>query len=169
MRKKRRSTHFGGPRMRPPDPDDADRMTAGVLRSMQLAGYDYPIRKLRRVGDVCCVTLSPQVRQSLQLERGDWLVFGSTSWRGVAGFVRVTAEQYEVISPNGRKEFRKLARKVLGRDGSLVIGIPPAIREILSAEAGDSLMFDIVPGRSMIIVAAIKGGGQERANRRPGG
>ncbi|GAI00591.1 unnamed protein product, partial [marine sediment metagenome] len=105
--------------MRPEDPADSDRIAAGVLQSMQLTGHDYPIRKLRRSGGVSCVTLPLQVRNLLALERGDWLAFGATPWRGLAAFVKVSARQYDCIAADGRKEFRKLARKVQSGDGSV--------------------------------------------------
>lgn len=154
--------------MRPYDPDDRARMAAGVYKSLQQKGYEYPVRPLRKKKDGCCVTLPLQVRNYLALEYGDWLAFGSTPCRGLVGFVRVTAEQYEAIAADGCKEFRKLARKILDREGSLVVRIPPAIRKILAAEIGDSLIFDIAPGRDTVIVAAIKGGGESAGSRRTG-
>jgi len=168
MHQKRFSSHLGGPRMRPQDPDDLDKIATGVLRSMQLSGYDYPIRKLRRAGDIRCVTLPLQVRNYFKLKGGDWLVFGSTRWPGVAAVVRVTADQYECIAADGRKEFRKLARKVQGKKGGVTIAVPAAVREILSAEVGDFLMFGLAPRASMVTIAAIKGGGDSAGSRRTG-
>ncbi|GAJ05995.1 unnamed protein product, partial [marine sediment metagenome] len=84
--------------MRPYDPADVDKIAAGVLKSMQLAGYDYPIRKLRRSADQDCVTLPLQVRGFLQVKRGDWLIFGATLWPGVAAFVKVSDEQYRSMT-----------------------------------------------------------------------
>jgi antitoxin component of MazEF toxin-antitoxin module len=52
--------------------------------------------------------------------------------------------------------------------GSLVVRIPPVIRKILSAELGDSLIFDIAPGRDTVIVAAIKGSCDSAGSRRSG-
>lgn len=154
--------------MRPYDSDDRAKMAAGVYKSLQQKGYEYPVRQLRHRNDSYCVTLPMQVRNYLGLEYGDWLAFGSTPCCGLAGFVRVTAAQFEAIAADGRKEFRKLARKIMNNDGSLVIRIPPAIRKILSAEVGDSLIFDIAPGRDTVIVAAIKGGGDSAGSRRSG-
>ncbi len=154
--------------MRPYDLDDRAKMAAGVYKSLQQKGYEYPVRPLRHHKDGYCVTLPMQVRNYLGLEYGDWLTFGSTPCRGLAGFVRVTAEQFEAIAADGHKEFRKLARKIMNRDGSLVVRIPPVIRKILSAEVGDSLIFDIAPGRDTVIVAAIKGGGESAGVRRTG-
>ncbi|GAI70977.1 unnamed protein product [marine sediment metagenome] len=154
--------------MRPQDPDDLNKIATGALRSMELSGYDYPIRKLRRSGDVCCVTLPLQVRGFLELRGGDWLTFGSTRWSGVVAFVKVTADQYECIAADGRKDFRKLARKVQGKKGGVRVSVPPAIREILSAKVGDFLMFGLGPRASMITIAAIKGGGDSAGSRRTG-
>lgn len=154
--------------MRPYDSDDRVKMAAGVYKSLQQQGYEYPVRLLRHHKDSYCVTLPMQVRNYLGLEYGDWLAFGSTPCRGLVGFVRVTAEQYEAIAADGRKEFRKLARKIMNNRGSLVIRIPPVIRKILSAELGDSLIFDIAPGRGQVIVAAIKGSADSAGGRRTG-
>ncbi len=154
--------------MRPKDPSDADKISAGVLRSMQLAGYDYPVRKLRRSAGVRCVTLPLQVRGFLALERGDWLAFGETPWRGVAAFVKVTAEQYDCIAADGRKEFRKLARKVQARKGGLRVTIPPAICKLFSAEPGDLLHFSPRFEQSVVDVSAVKGGGESAGSRRTG-
>ena len=56
--------------MRPEDPADSFKMAAGVLCGMRLAGYDYPIRKLRTGRDGCHVTLPLQVRNFLAIEWG---------------------------------------------------------------------------------------------------
>ncbi len=168
MRQKRRRTHPAGPRVRPYDPVDVDKIAAGIERGMQLAGYDYPVRKLSRRGNSTGVTLPLQVRNYLELESGDWLSFNSTPWPGVAAFLRVIAEQYETITADGRKEFRKLARKIPNRKGQMFVTIPSAIRKILSAELGDSLMFAIAPGRDRVIVSAIKAGGESAGCRRTG-
>ena len=168
MRQKRRRTHPAGPRVRPYDPADVDKMAAGVERGMQLAGYDYPVRKLRKTEAGCCVTLPLQVRGFLALERGDWLAFGSTPWRGLAVFVRVTTKQYEAIAADGRKEFRKLARKIPKGKGPMFVRIPLAIRKILSAEVGDFLIFGLTPADGVISLCAIKGGGDSAGSRRTG-
>ncbi|GAJ20332.1 unnamed protein product, partial [marine sediment metagenome] len=118
--------------MRPEDPSDADRISAGVLKGMQLAGYDYPVRKLRRSGDVCCVTLPLQVRGFLALERGDWLLFGECSWPGLVAFFKVSPERYQALMTDERKELQRSARKVRKRKGTLLVTIPPAICKILS-------------------------------------
>lgn len=168
MRQKRFSSHAGGPRMRPQDPDDLDKIATGALRGMELSGYDYPIRRLRRAGDMNCVTLPLQVRNYFKLKGGDWLVFGCTRWPGVAAFVRVTPDQYECIAADGRKEFRKLARKVQNRRRGVSVSVPPAICKILIAEVGDSLMFGLAPRANMVTIAAIKGGGDSAGSRRTG-
>ncbi|GAJ09893.1 unnamed protein product [marine sediment metagenome] len=56
----------------------------------------------------------------------------------------------------------------MNNDGSLVVRIPPPIRKILSAEVGDSLIFDIAPGRDTVVVAVIKVGGDSAGSRRTG-
>ncbi|MBA7606371.1 hypothetical protein ES703_13519 [subsurface metagenome] len=154
--------------MRPYDPDDRARMAAGIYKSLRQKAYEYPVRPLRKSKDGHCVTLPLQVRNYLELEYGDWLAFGSTPCPGLAGFVRVSAEQFETIAADGLKEFRKLARKIMDREGSLFVRIPPAIRKIISAEVGDSLIFDIAPGQGKVVVAAIKGGGESAGCRRTG-
>ncbi len=154
--------------MRPKDPADRDKIASGVLRSMELGGYDYPVRRLRRSGGASCATLPPQVRNSLALERGDWLVFGETPWSGLAAFVKVTADQYEAIAADGRKEFRELARKVQSGKRGLFVRIPQAACEILSADTGDIVIFGIAPGRATVSLAAIKGGDGSAGGRRSG-
>ena len=168
MRQKRRRTHAAGPQVRPYDPADVDKIAAGVLKSMQLAGYDYPVRKLRKTKAGCCVTLPLQVRNYLGLEYGDWLAFGSTPCRGLAGFVRVSAAQFEAIAADGHKEFRKLARKIPKGKGPMFVRIPLAIRKILSAEVGDFLIFGLTPVDGVISICAIKGGGDSPGCRRTG-
>ncbi len=168
MRQKRRPAHPGGPRMRPYDPDDIGRIEAGSLRGMQLAGYDYPVRMLRRSGDKNCVTLPLQVRRSLDAKRGDWLVFGETPWRGVAAFVKVSAEQYERIAPDGRKGFQRLARKIQSSKGTLSVTVPCVICCLLSADTGDFLIFGLTPLPGVISVAVVKGGGESTGSRRSG-
>ncbi|MBA7663515.1 hypothetical protein ES703_71560 [subsurface metagenome] len=152
--------------MRPEDPSDTDKIAAGVLLSIHLAGYDYPIRRLRRHSDTNCVTLPLQVRGFLALERGDWLAFGATPWPGVAAFLVVTAKQAQALTAAGLKEFRKLARKVQGGHGLVFVNIPPRICEILSAEIGDFLYFGRAPQRRIINICVIKGGGESAGSRR---
>jgi hypothetical protein len=135
---------------------------------MQLAGYDYPVRRLRRCGDSCCVTLPLQVRGFLAVKRGDWLAFGATPWRGVAAFLAVTDEQYQAIAAEGRQDFRRLARKVQSGSGSVFVNIPQGICEILAAEIGNFLMFGISPWPNMITLAVVKGGGESTGSRRSG-
>lgn len=154
--------------MRPEDPAEVERMAAGVLCSMRLAGYDYPVRRLRRSRDSTCVTLPLQVRNFLALERGDWLVFGETPWRGVAAFAKVSDEQYQLITADGRKEFRKLARKIQGTGRMVFVVIPPAICKLLSAEVWDPLIFGLAPRPGMITIAVVKGGGDSTGSRRSG-
>lgn len=154
--------------MRPEDPSDADKISAGVLKSLQLAGYDYPVRKLRRVGDVLCVTLPLQVRSFLDLEFGDWLLFGEGSWPGLVAFFKITAERYQALTTAEHKEVTPIARKVQKRKATMLVTIPPAICKKLSAEVGDNLIFDLAPRRGSVIVAALKVGGDSAGNRRPG-
>ncbi|GAI64592.1 unnamed protein product [marine sediment metagenome] len=145
--------------MRPQESDDLDKIADGVLRSMQLSGYDYPIRKLCRSGTIRCVTLPMQVRNYLELENGDWVVFGSTRWSGVVTFTKLTADRYDCIAGLGGRDSLKLARKVQGRKCGVRIVVPPAICRMLSADVGDSLMFGLAPRANMITIAVIKGGG----------
>lgn len=154
--------------MRPEDLSAVDKIAVGLLRSMQLTGYDYPVRKLRRSGDVCCVTLPLQVRGFLALEPGVWLLFGESSWPGLVAFFKVTPERYQALMTDDCKEIRQSARKVQKRKGTLLVTIPPAICKILSAEPGDNLIFGLAPRRNMVTVAALKGGGDSAGSRRPG-
>lgn len=154
--------------MRPADAEDAARVGAGALRGMQLSGYDYPIRRLRRAGGAACVTLPPQVRNFLELERGDWLVFGPTTWPGLAAFCKVSADRQEALTAYGRKEFRRSARRVQGRKGMMFVNISQATCEILSAEAGDLLIFGLTPVAGTVGVCAIKGGGESAGRSRMG-
>ncbi len=166
MRPKRSCKYPGGPRMRPEVAANSDRIAAGVLRSMQLAGYDYPIRKLRRSGDKTCVTLPLQVRGFLALERGDWLIFGATLWPGVAGVVRVSDRQYQSMTDTDRAAARLTARKVQARKAALFVNIPQAICEILSAEIGDFIYFGIRSLQRVVNICAVKGGGDSTGCRR---
>ncbi|MBA7474434.1 hypothetical protein ES707_09786 [subsurface metagenome] len=150
------------------DLSDVDKITVGLLRSMQLTGSDYPVRKLRRSGGVRCVTLPLQVRGFLALERGDWLLFGECTWPGLVAFFKVTPERYRALMADDCKEIRQSARKVQKRKGTLLVTISPRICEILSADAGDNLIFGLAPQRNMVTVAALKGGGGSLAHRRPG-
>lgn len=168
MAQKRRRSHPAGPLMRPEGPAVSERIAAGVMRGMRVTGYDYPIRKLRSSAGTICVTLPLQVRGFLALERGDWLVFGATPWRGVAAFVKVTNQEYERIKAAGRKDFRRLARKVQGRKSSLYVGISQGTCEILSAEPGDFLHFSPWFERSIVLVSTIKGGDGLTGSRRMG-
>ncbi|MBA7607501.1 hypothetical protein ES703_14660 [subsurface metagenome] len=154
--------------MRPEDSSDADKIAAGVLKSMQLTGYDYPIRKLRRSGDVRCVTLPLQVRGFLALERGDWLVFGATLWPGVAGFVKVLDEQYRSMTNADRKAQQLTARKVQAKKAALFVNIPPKICEILAADIGDLLHFSPRSAQNVVDISAVKGGGESHGSRRSG-
>ncbi len=143
-------------------------MNAGHLLSMQLAGYDYPIRRLCRVGDINCVTLPLQVRGFLALEPGVWLLFGECTWPGLVAFFKVSPERYRALMTDESKEIRQSARKVQKRKSSLFVDIPPRICEILSAEVGDNLIFGLAPRRNMVTVAALKGGGDSAGSRRSG-
>ncbi|MBA7474428.1 hypothetical protein ES707_09780 [subsurface metagenome] len=154
--------------MRPSDPDNGGRIADGVLKGMQLAGYDYPVRKLRRHRDSCCVTLPLQVRGFLALEPGVWLLFGECTWPGLVAFFKVSPERYRELMTDESKEIRQSARKVQKRKSTLVVTIPPRICEILSAEVGDNLIFGLAPRRNMVTVAALKGGGDSAGSRRPG-
>ncbi len=168
MAKKSDVTLMLPPRYARNDPRNQARVKAGHLLSLQLGGYDYPIRKLRRVGDVCCVTLPLQVREFLALKRGDWLIFGATLWPGVAAFVRVTDEQYPSMTRADREAQRLKARKVQGGKSSLFVNIPPAIRKMLSAEIGNLLHFSPRSKQSVVDICAIKGGGDSAGCRRTG-
>ncbi|MBA7638503.1 hypothetical protein ES703_46159 [subsurface metagenome] len=154
--------------MRPEDTSDADKIGAGLLRSLQLAGYDYPIRKLRRSGGVTCVTLPLQVRSFLKLEYGDWLLFAECSWPGLVAFFKVTAERFKTLKADECREVEQIGRKVQKSKRTMLVTISPEIRKLLSAEVGDNLIFDIAPRRGTVIVAALKAGGDSPGCRRPG-
>jgi len=141
---------------------------AGHLLSMQLAGYDYPIRKLRKDKDVCYVTLPPQVRDSLALERGDRLMFGEGPWPGTAWISRVTEEWYQALTLDESRKFRQKSRMVQGKRRGVWIAVPPAFRKRLSAEVGDFVMFGVRPGQNLVHICAVKGGGESAGSRRSG-
>ncbi|MBA7630394.1 hypothetical protein ES703_37916 [subsurface metagenome] len=168
MAKRSDVTLMSPPRYARNDPRNQARVKAGHLLSLQLGGYDYPIRKLRRVGEMCCVTLPPQVREFLALKRGDWLIFGSTPWRGVVAFIRVTDEQYPSLTLADSEAQRRMARKVQGRKSTVFVNIPAAIRKILSAEPGDLLHFGLRSKQSVVNICAIKAGGDPAGSRRTG-
>lgn len=168
MAKKSDVTLLEPPRYPRNDPRNQARVKAGHLLSMRLKGYDYPVRKLRRVGDVRCVTLPLQVRKSLKLERGDWLMFGEGSWPGSAWMCKVTEEQHRFFRGDGRKDMLRKCRKVRGGKSGLFVTVAPAVCKILSADVGDSLVFGLrVVGGEMSIYA-VKGGGDSTGSRRTG-
>lgn len=152
--------------MRPYDPEQFGSMLAGTLNGMRHAGHDYSVRRLRRHRDSYCVTLPLQVRGYLDVKRGDWLAFGSTPWRGMVAFIRVTAGQYESFPDDSRKEFRQLARKVQGKKSAVFVTVPTKVRELLSAEVGDFIVFGLSPTSGAISISAIKGGGDPAGSRR---
>lgn len=154
--------------MRPADPTDNDKMNAGVVRSMQLGGYDCPIRKLCKSGDIRCVTIPPQVRQYLAIQNGDWLLFKKGPWPGVVTFTKLTADKYDCIAGLGGRDSLKLARKVQGRKHGARIAVPPAVRKMLFAEVGDNLMFSQHLIEGVITVSAVKGGDGSGGASRPG-
>ncbi len=154
--------------MRPYDPEQFGRMLAGTMDGLRHAGYDYSVRRLRSHRDSKCVTLPLQVRGYLNLKCGDWLAFGSTPWRGMVAFIRVTADQYESFADDRRKEFRQLARKVQGKKHGVFVTIPTKVCDILLAELGDFLIFALTPTSGVVSISAIKGGGDSAGSRRSG-
>ncbi len=168
MKPERIRKYPDGPRMRPFYPEELLEMKLGVLKGMQQKGYDYPVRKLSKLGGSFKVTLPLQVRNYLELRDGDWLSFGSTPCPGVAGFVKVTASRAELFRAEERKGFRALSRKVRSARGSLRVCIPPAIRRLLGADAGDALIFSMKSEVSAVIFAAVKGSDKSTGSRRSG-
>lgn len=154
--------------MRPIEPSATYKMAAGVIRSMQLGGYDYPVRKLCRSGTIRCVTLPPQIRNYLAVENGDWVLFKEGRWSGVVTFTKVTADRYDCIAGLGGRESLKLARKVQGRKCGVRIVVPPVICKMLSADVGDILMFSRHLLAGVITIVAVKGGGDSTGCRRTG-
>ncbi|MBA7627634.1 hypothetical protein ES703_35101 [subsurface metagenome] len=150
------------------DPRNRARVYAGHLLSMRMGGYDYPIRRLRRVGEVNCVTLPPQVRNSLELKGGEWLMFGEGPWPGCAWICKVTNSDYERLSPDKVQEFRRNARKVQGGRSGLYVTISPAVRKILSAEIGDFLSFSLPAEHGVISVSVTRGGDGSTGRQRSG-
>ena len=156
------------PRYARNDPRNQARVYAGHLLSMQLRGYDYPIRKLRRVGDVCYVTLPPQVRDSLKIRKSDNLMFGEGPWPGTIWISKVTPEWKQALTLDERWKFRKTARIVQGKRRGVWIAVPPAFRKRMSAEPGDFLMFGVRPGMNLVHICAVKGGDGSTGVRRSG-
>lgn len=156
------------PRYARNDPRNQRRVKAGQLLSMKLGGYDYPIRKLRRAGDNPCVTLPPQVRESLGIKLGDWLMFGEGPWDGCAWMCRVTEEQYKGKRASESVEFKRKARKVRGKRQHLFVTVGRAVRNILKAEVGDYISFGLEPEAGVISVCAVKGGNGQTGRRRTG-
>lgn len=166
MAKKSDVTLLEPPRYARNDPRNQRRVNAGHLLSMKLGGYDYPIRRLRRVGDNYCVTLPLQVRASLELKCGDWLRFGKGPWPGCAWMCKVTEWQYQRLLEGKGGEFRRKARKVRRSKSSLFVTIAKTVRKILSAEVGDSLIFGPELDQGVTSVSVIKGGGVGTGSRR---
>ncbi len=168
MAKRSDVTLLSPPRYARNDPRNKARVNAGHLLSMQLRGYDYPIRRLRRVGDVCCVTLPPQVRKSLELKRGDWLMFGECPWPGCAWMCGVTDEEYRRLPADKAPEFRRNGRKVQGGRSGMYVTVSRAVRKILSAEVGDFLSFSLPAECGVISVSVTRGGDGFAGSRRTG-
>ncbi len=168
MAKKSGHTLVWPPRYHGGDLRNLSRMLAGVLFSMQLVGCDLPVRQLLHPKGSSEVTIPPQVRETLQLERGDWILFGATQRAGVAVIIRVPAESPKLLDIIKRKDSQLVARKVTRHNKSLRVVIPPAVRKLLSMEAGDSLIFGLTPRPGMITISAVKGGGDSAGSRRPG-
>ncbi len=168
MAKKSDVTLLSPPRYPRNDPRNQARVNAGHLLSMQLAGYDYPVRKLRRVGDINCVTLPLQVRKSLKIKAGDWLIFAEGPWRGLVVFFKLPEERYQLFRAGGHKDVLRKCRKVRGGKSSLFVTITAAVRKILSVETGDSLVFGSILTSDEFTLSAVKGGGDSAGSRRPG-
>ncbi len=168
MAKKREHRLLWPPRYHSGDLRNLARIPAGILFSMQLAGYDYPIRPLRHHKDSSEVTIPPQVWETLQLEPGDWIIFGVTNWPSVAVISRVPDESSELLDIIKRKDRKFVVRKVTRHRNSLRVVISPAVRKLLSAEPGDSLAFGLTPVSGVISLCAIKGGGDSAGSRRTG-
>jgi bifunctional DNA-binding transcriptional regulator/antitoxin component of YhaV-PrlF toxin-antitoxin module len=156
------------PRYSRNDPRNQARVKAGHLLSMQLGGYNYPIRKLRRARDVCHLTLPPQVREFLDVKRGDWLAFGEGPWPGSAWISRMTEEQYQRFIAERPKDFPREPRIVQGRRRGVWVTISPAFRTRLSIEPGDFVIFGIQPEQKLVNICAIKGIGDSYGGRRAG-
>ncbi len=165
MAKKREHRLLWPPRYHSGDLRNLARITAGVLFSMQLTGCDFPIRSMLYHKDSLEVTLPPQVREALALERGDWLIFGATNWPGVAVISRVPDEGSELLDIIKRKDSGFVVRKVTRHNNSLRVVIPPQVRKLLLMEVGDSVIFGLTPVPGMITISAIKGGGEPRVGR----
>ncbi len=166
MAKKSGVTLVWPPRYHSGDLRNLARITAGVLFSMYLAGCDFPIRLLLHHKDSSEVTLPPQVREALALERGDWLMFGATNWPGVAVIVRVPDESSELLDIIKRKDCKLIARKVTRHNNSLRVIIPPQVRKLLLMEVGDSVIFGLTPTPGMVTISATKAGGKHAGSRR---
>lgn len=168
MAKKSDVTLLEPPRYTRNDPRNLARVKTAHLLSMQLRGCDYPIRRLRRVGDVQVVTLPPQVRKSLALERGDWLRFGLSPWPSSAWILKVTNSEYKKLTADTSTEFKRRTRKVQGVKGNLFVTVAPAVRKILSAAVGDFLHFGLASQPGVVSIVTIKGGGESHGSRRTG-
>lgn len=154
--------------MRPVDQAASYKMVAGAIKSMQMGGYDYPIRKLCRSGAIRCVTLPPPVRNYLGVENGDWILFKEGRWPGVVTFTKLTNDERDCIAGLGGRDSLKLARKVQGRKCGVRICVPPAVRKILSADVGDTLIFSQHFDAGVITIVAVKGGNGSAGSRRSG-
>ncbi|MBA7469660.1 hypothetical protein ES707_04938 [subsurface metagenome] len=168
MAKKSDVTLLEPPRYTRNDPRNQARVEAGRLLSLRLAGYDYPIRKLRRVGGIRCVTLPPQVRKSLKIKGGDWLMFGEGPWPGTVWICKVTEEQYQFFRADGRKDMLRKCRKVQAIKSTLFVTIAAAVRKIMLVEVGDSLVFGLRVVSGELSISALKGGGDSAGSRRTG-
>lgn len=159
MAKKSTIHMMAPPRYARHDPRNLLRVAAGRLLSMQLGGYDYPIRKLRRHGDMCVVTLPPQVRKLLDIKLGDWVMFGKCPWRGMVWLHKLGWQECEGLPEDRAAEWRWGVRKVQGKKWNLFVTVSRGVREALSAEVGDALVFSLPVANGVISVCTVKGGG----------
>ena len=141
MKPERIRSHPRGPKVRPMCPEIEAEVIAGMRESMRKTGYDWPVRKVRRVGNSDQVTLPPQVRDYLELSRGDWLVFGRTEWRGLFGLMKVDQKRAEAIIKSKGDGYVVPIRKVHWSKRQASITIPKIICERLGIQAGDSVVF----------------------------
>jgi bifunctional DNA-binding transcriptional regulator/antitoxin component of YhaV-PrlF toxin-antitoxin module len=168
MAKKSGHTLLSPPRYHSGDLRNLVRIRAGVLFSMQLAGSDWPVRKLRRHKYTLEVTLPPQVRNTLELRPGDWLLLCGITQPNIALLAKVPDQQAEQVKSGARDVSWLVVRKATCHNNSLRVTIPQPICEMLSAGPGDSLVFGLTPRPGVVSICAVKGGGDSTGSRRSG-
>ena len=168
MKPERIRSHPKGPKVRPMCPETEAEVIAGFIRSLQITGYDWTVREIRRVKGSDNVTLPPQVKKYLQLIRGDWIAFGSTTWGCLFGLMRVSQERAEEILKSKDKGRAVPIRKVKWKKRQATVAVPATICRKLEVEDGDCAVFVPPVQPDIVGMGILRSPGDQAGSRREG-